>query len=95
MADPGEPVEVGDEELAAPQRAVGPVAEPVEREPEHRFGAAVLHHARRDVRVVMLHPHGGQVEVERELGREVLRMEVVGDDLGAHAVQRREMVDGL
>ena len=49
------PNEVGDQQLAAPHRAVGPVAEAVERQPEHRFGAAVLDHARRDVGVVVLH----------------------------------------
>ena len=95
MPDALEPVEVGHQELAAPERAVGAVAEPVEREPEHRFGAAVLHHARGDVRVVVLHRDRREVEVEGELRRQVLRMEIVRDDLGPHAVQRGEMVDRL
>ena len=95
MPDTLEPVEVGEEELATPERAVGAVAEPVEREPEHRFGAAVLHHARGDVRVMVLHRHCGKVEVERELGRQVLRMEIVRDHFREHAVERGEVVDGL
>ena len=95
VPDALEPVEVGHQELAAPQRAVGPVAETVEGEPEHRFGATVLHHARGDVGVVVLHRHDRQVEVERELGRQVFRVEIVRDHLGTHAVQRGQMVDGL
>ena len=95
MPDPLEPVEVGHQELAAPERAVGAVAEPVEGEPEHRFGAAVLHHARGDVGVVVLHGHERKVEVEGELGRQVFRVQIVRDHLGPHAVQRGEMVDGL
>ena len=88
MPDALEPVEVGQQELAAPEGAVDAVAEPVEREPEHRFRATVLHHARGDVRVVVLHGRRRQVEVERELGRQVLRVEVVRDHLREHAVQR-------
>ena len=57
--------------------------------------AAVLDHARGDVRVVVLHRDGREVEVERELRRQVLRVEVVRDDLGRHAVQRGQVVDGL
>ena len=56
-------VEVGDQQLAAPQRAVGAVAEAVEGEAEHRLGAAVLDHARRDVGVVVLHGDRRQVEL--------------------------------
>ena len=65
VPDALEPVEVGHQELAAPEGAVGAVAETVEGEPEHRFGAAVLHHARGDVGVVVLHGHDREVEVER------------------------------
>ena len=49
------PGEVGDEQLAAPQRAVGAVAEPVEGDAEHRLGAAVLDQAGGDVGVMVLH----------------------------------------
>src|SRR5207248_657299 len=62
VADAYERVEVGDEEFAAPHGAVGAVAHTVERNAEHTVGAAVLHHARRHVRVMMLHGARGQVE---------------------------------
>ena len=55
----------------------------------------MLHHARGDVRVMVLHRDGGKVEVERELRRQVLRMEIVRDHFGTHAVERGEVVDGL
>ena len=55
LADALEAGEVGDQHLAAPHRAVGPVAETVEGDAEHGLGAAVLDHARGDVRVVVLH----------------------------------------
>ncbi len=35
------------------------------------------------------------IEFEGELRREVFRVKVVGDEVGDHAVQRRQMIDGL
>ena len=56
--EPREPLvalEVGAQELAAPERSVGPVAGAVEDEGERRPRLAVLGEARSRVRVVMLH----------------------------------------
>ena len=57
--------------------------------------AAVLDHARRDVGVVVLHGDGGQVELGGELARQVLGVQVVGDDLRRDAVQRAQVADRL
>ncbi len=95
MADSLEATKVGDEQLASPQSAVGPVAEAVEGQGEHRAGPAVLGQARRDVGMVVLHADGRKVEVRGELGREVFGVQVVGDELGDHGVERAEMVDRL
>ena len=90
------PAQVGHEQLAAPQGGVGAVAETVEGERQHR---------RRCGRAPpcttatwawwCCTATGGQVEVGGELGRQVLGMEVVGDDLGLDAVEVAEVVDGL
>ncbi len=53
--EPLEAVEVAAQQLAAPERPVGPVAGAVEDERERRPRLAVLGEARRRVRVVMLH----------------------------------------
>ena len=95
MGHPLVAAEVGHQHLAAPQRAVGAVAQPVEGQAQHRRRPTVLDHARRDVGVVVLHADGRQVELEGELGRQVLRVEVVGHHLGLHAVEVAEVVDRL
>ena len=81
MADALEAVEPGHQHLAAPEGAVGPVPEAVERQRDDRVAPLVLDHARGDVCVVVLHRDGGDVEVARQLRRQVLRVEVVRDDL--------------
>ena len=90
-----QPLEVDVEELATPQRAVAPVAEAVEGDPEDALGAAVLGEARGDVRVVVLHAPQGQVGLERPLRAEVLGMQVVDDDVGRDAEQPAEVLDRL
>ena len=95
MPDALEPAEIREQVLATPECAVGSVAEPVEGEPQHWFGTAVLHHARGNMRVVVLHRHRWKVEVERELRGQVLRMEIVRDHFGAYAVERGQVVDRL
>ncbi len=75
------------QELAAPDRAVDAVAEPVHHHAEHRRRVArdaVLGHAARDMGMVMLHLvengafAGGMLL--GELGREVFGMQVGGED---------------
>ena len=61
----------------------------------HVFSAVT----RDDVRVVVLDADLGQVELERPLGREVLGVQVVGDELGVDAeeplVERSRGLEGL
>ena len=45
--------------------------------------------------VVVLHRAGLEVEVDGELGREVLGVQVVGHDLRRHAVEAAQVVDRL
>src|SRR6266511_3391880 len=66
--------EVAAEELAAPERPVRPVARAVEDERERRPLLPVLGEAGGCVRVVVLHPHGLRLLLERPLRRQVLGM---------------------
>src|SRR5689334_990825 len=56
MVDPPELAQVGDENLTTPDRAVGPVAEPVERDADYRAVVPVVGQAGGDVGVVVLYP---------------------------------------
>ena len=96
MPDALEAGEVGDQELASPQRAVEPVAETVEGHADRRPLHAVVGQAGGDVRVVVLDGDPlDAVQLERVLGRQVLRMEVVRDDLGGDVEQPAEVRDAL
>ena len=81
--------EIRDEELAAPQTPVRAKAEPVHRHADDLALDAVVGHAARDVRVVVLDADLLKFIVERErvLRREVFGVEVVRDHVGA-AVER-------
>ena len=82
--------EVAAEELAAPDRAVGPVAGPVEDRADGGAELAVLGQARREVRVVVLDADQlDAVALDRVLGREVLGVQVVRDDLAASTANSR------
>ena len=86
--------EVAGEDLASPDGAVGPVARAVEDRPHRLLGDAVLRQARRQMRVVVLDRDGfDALARERVTGRQVVGMEVVGDDLGLDREQSPEMVD--
>ena len=75
----------GEEQLAAPRRAVGAVPGAVVGESQHGTAQAVLRHHARDMRVVMLHADGdGAVAAERVARRQVVGVEIVRDDLGRH-----------
>ena len=95
MPGPFEAGQVRDEELAAPQGAVGAVPGAVEGHPDHRAFMAVVGQAGGDVRVMVLHAAGVHVEVESVLGGQVLRVQVVGDDLRVDAEQPAEVLDAL
>ena len=89
-----EPAQVAAQQLAAPHRPVGAVPGPVVDRPQRRPGLAVLGQARGQVRVVVLHAHEIDIRaLERELRRQVLGVQVVGDDLGLHREQPLEVRD--
>ena len=78
-----EAVQPADEQLAAPHRAVEPEAGAVEDRPDRRAALAVLGQAGGEVRVVVLHADElDALARERVGGREVVRVQVVRDDLG-------------
>ena len=62
MSDALEARPVGDEYLAAPERAVAAVARAVEGDPDDRLADAVLGGDAHDVRVMVLHADLGQVD---------------------------------
>ena len=74
----------------------GPYPVPSKIAPSAGPGLAVLGQARRQVRVVVLDPDQlDAVEIERVFGRQVLGVQVVGDDLGLDREQRSEVLDPL
>ena len=87
--------EIGDEHLTAPERAVGSVPESVERERDHGIRPLVLDEACGHVRVVVLHAEGRKAELDGDLGRQVLRVQIVGDDLRRDAVESGQVSHGL
>ena len=95
--------EVGHEELAAPDGAVGAVAGAVEGHPDDRAvlgRVAVVGQAGGDVGVVVLHADQVQAlvgvgEFQRVLGGQVLRVQVVRDHLRLDAEQPAEVRDAL
>ena len=93
-ASRSKPAEVAAQQLAAPERPVGAVARAVEDERERRALLAVLGEARGGVGVVVLDADERDVLLERPLRREVLGVEVVGDDLRLDAEHRRGRARG-
>ena len=95
-ADALEAAEIADQQLAAPDRAVGAVAGAVEDRADRRAGLAVLGQSRGQVRVVMLHADQlDALALERVLGRQVVRVQVVGDDLRLDREEPLEVLDPL
>ena len=88
------PEQIADEELAAPQAPIVAVAQTVHAHADRRPPAPVLHQASGDVRMVVL--HGDLLLLRqrpRELGRQVLGVQVVADHLRAHAEQTLVPID--
>ncbi len=81
---------VAAQQLAAPERPVGSVAAAVEDERERGALLAVLGQARRGMRMVMLDGDELGILLEGPLRREVLRVQVVGDDIELD-VEHREV----
>jgi hypothetical protein len=87
VADSLVAVKVCHEELASPHDAVGTEPEPVESDAEDSLGPTVLDEARSDMGMVVLDGKGVEVEVVGVFRREVLRVEIVDDDVRFDAVQ--------
>ena len=89
--------QVGDEDLAAPERPVVAHPEPVVGDADVRLGEAVLGGARGDVGVVVLDrdPALGRVSPDGVLRREVLGMEVVHHDLRLDGEESREVGEAV
>ena len=91
-----EAVEAADQQLPAPDRAVGAVPGRRRRSRRRPVRLAVLGERRRQVGVVVLDAdEPDAVALERVLGREVLGVKVVRDDLGRHREQALEVLDPL
>ena len=98
-AEPPEALVVGEQELAAPDRAVGAVARAVERDADDGRLLVVLGHAGEDVRVVVLdfeERHAGLLGERFGDGRSVVaRVQVAGDGLRAVLEQGFHELDGI
>ena len=98
-AEPPEALVVGEQELAAPDRAVGAVARAVERDADDGRLLVVLGHAGEDVRVVVLDLEERHADFLGERfgdGRSVVaRVQVAGDGLGAVLEQGFHELDGI
>ncbi len=84
------------QQLAAPGCAVAAKAHTVQRQAEYRPVEAMFGHQRGNVRVVMLHRHGGYLEFFRQRHRQLrtveIRVQVVGDGLGRDFSTRQERI---
>ena len=85
---------VADEKLAPPHVAVGSIPRAVEDDPHHRLVQAVLAHARRHVRVVVLDRHRRQPLLGERVPRaQVAGVQVVRDHLRRHLQKLRHVLD--
>ncbi len=90
------PAQVAGQDLAAPDRAVGPVSGAVEDGADRRLGYAVLRKAGGQVGVVVLDGDAlDALPLERIAGRQVVGMEVVGDEGRLDGEQPLEVLDAL
>jgi hypothetical protein len=75
------------QQLATPGHAVGAQAHPIERQADHRDLDAMLGLQCCNVRMVVLHAHGGHAQFMRpslgQLGAEEIGVQVVGDGVDA------------
>ena len=96
MAARSKPDEVADEDLAAPDRPVRPIARAVVDRAHGRPLEAVLGEAGRQMGMVVLHARQlHAVELERERRGGVVGVQVVGEQLGAQREEALEVVDSL
>ncbi len=87
---------VREQDLAAPGRAVGPVARAVEGDADDRALEPVLGHGARHVRVVVLDGDLDRLRAfQRVARRQVVGMQVVRDDLGPDAEEALGALDRL
>ena len=92
VCDAAKPAVIADEKLTAPDRAVRAVTGSVECHADDRLVQPVLGHARRHVRMVVLHSHKPHSRfrdgpLQRVAGRGVIGVQVVRDDCGSKTKQ--------
>ena len=85
--------QIGNEELAAPQAPVGPIAKPIKGHTDDTFIETVLDQARRHVGVMMLHRDRRQIERGGERGGQVAGVKIMHHHFGCDSEQRQERVD--
>src|SRR5262249_42158467 len=95
-ADALEPVEIRQQEFAAPDVPIRAIARAVPRDADHTRIDPVVGQATRDVRVVMLDRHETYIVKHPRVGRRpIAGMEIMSDDAGREIEQALEMADGL
>ncbi len=91
--------QISEEELAAPRVLIAAEPEAVEGHSNRRARNTVIHQARGDVGVVVLHPDEARGEPLGELGRVdgrgVVGVQIVGDDGGGDVQKVNEMSDSV
>ena len=80
MGNPTKIAAISDHKLPAPDCAVRAVAGSIEGHADYRFIQAVFGHDRNDMGMVMLHADLRQRQFFGVFCRQILRMQVVGDD---------------
>ena len=96
MADALKLRQVRDQKFAAPDSAVEPESKPVESDPDRRSLLSVISKACSDVRMMMLHADElDALKVEGVFRRQILGMQIEGDDLGSYAEQSSKMIDAF
>ena len=96
MADALKLRQLGDQKFAAPDSAVEPEPEPIECDADRRTLRAVIGQACGNMGMMVLHADElDAFQFERVFRREVLRMQVVGDNLRLYVEQPSKMIDTL
>src|ERR1700722_9642967 len=96
MADALELHQVRDQKFAAPDGAVEPKTEPIESNSDRRSLFSVVSEARSNVRMMMLHADDlDAFQFQGVFRRQILGMQIEGDNRGIYIEQSSKMIDSL